>query len=135
MRRYVSILGLCLFFAAARGDSADPQPAAATSATAMSLVRQALDADLAGRHDERTTLLRQALEQAPFYAPARWQSGELLHGDQWLGVREAQQQVASDRRLKEYRQLRDQLDGSAAAHATLARWCRKQQWKEREEFH
>jgi hypothetical protein len=101
----------------------------------MTLVRQALDADLAGRQDERATLLRQAVEQAPLYAPARWQSGELLHGDQWLAVRAAQVQVSADRRLKEYRQARDQLDSSVAAHLTLARWCRKQQWREREDFH
>lgn len=136
MRRFVSIgWGLVLFLSAARGDSADPQPAVAENATAMTLVRQALDADLAGRKDDRQALLERALHQSPLYAPARWQSGELLFVDRWLPVREAQQRMAEDRRLKEYRQLREQLDGSAAAHITLARWCRKQQLKDREAFH
>src|SRR5688500_17865761 len=123
MRRYVSIgWGLVLFLSAARGDPADPLPAAADNATAMTLVRQALDADLAGRKDDRGTLLQRALDQSPLYAPARWQSGELLFVDRWLPVREAQQRMADDRRLKEYRQLRDQSDGSVAAHTALARW-------------
>lgn len=136
MRRIVfSSMGLFLLLFAGWSTAADPQPGTAVSPSAMTLVRQALDADLSGRSAERSSLLRQALDQSPLYAPARWHNGELLLGEQWLPVRQVQQRIAAERALSEYRQLRDQSDGSVAAHSALARFCRKQQWKDREEFH
>lgn len=113
--------------------AADVEPA--TGATAMQLVRQALDASLAGNPGDRTSLLHQALTQSPQFAPARWHSGEVLTDRGWLPIQEAQRANAEDRRLREYRQLRDRLDGSVASHTALARWCRKLQWRDHEEFH
>ncbi len=105
------------------------------AATAMQLVHQALDADLAGRKEQRAALLQQALERSPQYSPARWHSGHIMQQTGWLPVQAAQRVALQDRGLREYRQLRDRLDGSADSQATLARFCRKQQWKDREEFH
>src|SRR5688572_28193369 len=114
--------------------AADTEPAG-QAATAMQLVRQALDADLAGHKEQRASLLQRALERSPQYSPARWHSGQILQQTGWMPVQEAQRVASVDRSLREYRQLRDRLDGSADAHAALARFCRKQQWKDREEFH
>jgi hypothetical protein len=114
---------------------ADGPDSEAAGASAMQLVRQALDADLAGKKEERASLLQQALRLAPLYAQARWHHGELLTEEGWLPVKEAQRLASEDRRLQQYRELRSRLDDSVAAHARLARWCRAQQWKDREQAH
>lgn len=129
-----ALQGLVVFLSASAAVAADNESKPGGT-TAMQLVRKALDADLAGRKDERSSLLQQALEQSPLYAPAHWHSGQMLSDSGWLPIQEAQRLAAADRNLRAYRQLRDQLDGSADAHAMLARFCRKQQWKDREEFH
>ncbi len=122
---------VCFSGLAARADDLG----AAGNTSAMQLVRQALDADLAGRKDERLSLLNEALTQSPLYAPARWHSGQVFVANGWSPVEQAQRKFSEDRQLREYRQLRDRLDGSADSHAALARFCRKQQWKDREAFH
>ena len=42
-------------------------------------------------------LLREAVNAAPDYQPARWMLGQLRVGDEWLAVEEAQRRAAADR--------------------------------------
>lgn len=94
---------------------------------AEQLVDQALAAAVAGEPDRRQELLQQAVAKDPDYPPARWHSGQVQRGKEWLPLDEAQSRAASDERLVQYRKLRDKAARTPAGELALARWCRKNQ--------
>src|SRR5262249_35233745 len=71
-------------------------------AMAEGLVRAALEAELRGSHDDRETLLEQAIKLAPNFAPARWQSGFVSFDGMWLKPEQVARRAASDERLEAY---------------------------------
>src|SRR5690349_7261073 len=99
-------IGTCHTLCAA--DLKLPEPSPATP-TAAALVEQALESELAGDALQRTTLLKQALELDPNYAPARWHSGYVKVDGQWLSLDEAARRGAADPHLATYRKRRDAL--------------------------
>jgi len=58
----------------------------------------------------------------------RWYAGEVLIGDQWLTLEQAEQQFANDKQLKAYNALRNQSNDRLTDHEKLARWCKKLTW-------
>ncbi len=114
---------------AARGASSNA-PAKATAsnaAVAEKLVREALEAELAGNAAERARLLEAALKEDPELTAARWQSGQMKVGKSWLTVDEVAQSNSENGRLQEYRQRRDSLVDTADGQRELARWCQRSQ--------
>jgi hypothetical protein len=113
--------------------AAGNEPSGSTSAERM--VADALRAELTGDATRRAELLHEAIAAAPDYAPARWQSGQVWAGGQWLPVDQAQQAAAADPKRAEYRRLRaaggETLDGQLA----LARWCRKYRLEDEARYH
>lgn len=95
------------------------------ASTADRLVREAMQAEIAGDAARHATLLEQAVRIAPNYSLARWQSGQIELDDDWQAIEEAQQAAAADKRQAEYRRLREQAGDSPAGQLALARWCRK----------
>jgi hypothetical protein len=100
-----------------------------------SIVRRAMEAEVDGRAELRQTLLAGALAQDPKHAAARWQSGYVQIGDQWLTVEELERHFKDSDLVSAYRRFRDQYSGRLAGEIWLARWCRKHGLEERERLH
>jgi hypothetical protein len=109
------------------------QPAAATQA--KQLVADALEAELSGNTAKRRVLLSAAVDTAPDFQPARWQSGQIRAGGEWLPVDQAQQAAAADPKRGEYDALRKSAGNSLNGQLALARWCRKHAFNDEAAFH
>jgi hypothetical protein len=111
------------WFASAATAAQDSTAADSAPPSASALVRQAIEAGLAGEESQRTELLAAAVAADPEYAPARWLSGQLKFDGRWRTVDEIAHRVANDSRWAEYQRLRQSLAGTPEDHADLARWC------------
>jgi hypothetical protein len=120
-----------LFCSAATAATPSPD----THASPKELVQAALAAEVTGDRELRDALLEQALAHDPEFAPARWQSGFVRVGDRWLSVEAAAAATRRSGTVARYRQLRDQVQGTAAAHLQLAKWCSDAGLKEQERVH
>lgn len=87
------------------------------------LVSAALESELEGANDQRTSQLGEALESTPDYAPALWHAGYVRAGKKWLKVDELAKQQAEDSRLAAYRLARDRHADTVEGNLELARWC------------
>jgi hypothetical protein len=105
------------------------------ASVAAELVRQALEAELAGDADKRTELLREALRTDPAHAASHWHRGELQIDGSWLPIDSLGQHFAADENLGKYRQLRAGLVDTADSQRELARWCDKRQLKPEARVH
>jgi hypothetical protein len=106
-----------------------------TYSAAAALVRQALEAEVAGDAAARERFLLKANKLAPHYAPARWHAGYVLVGDQWRMLQDAEKRTESAGVVAEYRALRDRHAGTIHGQIALARWCRRKQLDELEKLH
>ena len=113
--------------APAQGSKLEAAPSVAPAARrpAGELVRLALESEVAGNDRRRDALLREARYARPEDASVHWQLGELRIEGRWQSPREAELSASADKRLAEYSRRRDAAGASAADHAALARWCRK----------
>jgi hypothetical protein len=98
-----------------------------SDSTASILVRTALERELAGHNDQRNTLLQVVAQESPNHSIAHWQLGEVLSEDKqtWLSPSEVERAAKEDRRLAEYRKLRDEAGPTLAERIALAQWCRQ----------
>src|SRR5687768_5516745 len=115
--------------------AADSYPIGTSTARAAKLVKQALDAGLAGDSAQRTRLLAEAVAADGDYAPARWQSGQINFDGAWRTPEEVGELVSYDERWQQYRELRDQMSGSLADHVALAKWCLRNGLSGEERYH
>jgi hypothetical protein len=99
------------------------------------LVQAALKTELDGPSASRETLLKQALELDPEFAPARWQLGFVRFDDEWLTLDEVAKRAASDETLREYRKRRDALVDTADNQREMARWCHRQKLADEARVH
>ena len=102
---------------------------------APQLVRTALQHELKANAADRDRFLQAALQADPDYAPAHWHAADVLLGDEWLPVDEAMERLSQDEQLSAYRWRREQTPETPAAELSLARWCRKRDLIDREQFH
>ena len=119
-------------------EAKSPEAARLTSpgaAEAARLVREALQAEVAGEAAARELALAGAIRTDPANKEARWQSGQLEVGGRWQSVADAERLAGSDSRRAEYRQLRDSLGAEPDDQRRLARWCGKQELAEEARFH
>ncbi|NLX96205.1 MAG: hypothetical protein GXY83_08510 [Rhodopirellula sp.] len=110
----------------------------AKSSKADRLVELALEAELLGDNARRRDLLEQALRLSPQCEAARWHAGQMRVGRQWLTVTESQQAAAEDPLLARYRQTLAECYERmipAAAHLSMARWCRQSKLAQQQRFH
>jgi hypothetical protein len=83
----------------------------------------------------RSAALSLALSKDPNDSAARWHSGYVSMGGQWLSVEEVQRRSAADPRLAEYRRLRDAQAGTPPGELALARWCKENRLDDQARFH
>ena len=124
-------------FFACPSQSAGPPPKSSEADAAATLVRAALEKELAGRNDERDALLQEAVRKSPDLPAVRWQLGEVRGDDknEWLTTAQVEAAALKDRRLAEYRQRRDAAGSTLPEQIELAKWCRKNKLDSEERLH
>jgi hypothetical protein len=95
-----------------------------TVGPAAPFVQAALDAEQAGDASQRSALLAQAVAADPDFAPARWQSGQLMFDGAWRTPEEIERLVQNHHRWADYRSRREVVEGTPQDHLELARFCR-----------
>ena len=105
------------------------------TATPAELVQAALQSEVDGASSLRTTLLSDALERDPNFAPARWHSGFVRIDGDWIKVDDVPERATADKKLIAYRKQRDAIVDTADNHRALARFCHKNQLADEERVH
>lgn len=87
-------------------------------------VQQALASEARG-YDSTTrgTRLAAALEAEPTYAPAKWHSGQVQWGKEWVSAIAVPEIVAEDPRYQAYLKIRDRYQPTIEDQLELAKWC------------
>jgi hypothetical protein len=132
-RRIFTAFALC-FVLVGSAFAAGSRDSVATD-DAKRLVAEALQAELEGDAARRAELLVEAIGAAPEYAPARWQSGQVRFGDEWLPVDQAQQLAVADPKRAEYLRLQTAGGDTVRDQLVLARWCRQNRLDDEARFH
>jgi hypothetical protein len=128
------LLGATALFLLSAGNGLAAEPALADSKAAQ-LVTRAMEAGIAGDQQKRRSLLNEAIEVAPEFAPAHWQLGHVRRDGKWQTTAEFTADLARDGHYAEYRKLRSMLPESAAGHLKMARWCHEHGLSQEEELH
>ncbi len=123
--------------AACPSRGAMPQTETNRDTTTANLVHAALSCELAGRNDQRETLLIEAVKQSPDDPMVHWLLGEVQGEDkgEWLTVSQVELAARKDRRLAEYRRRRDAAGPALSGQIALAQWCRKNKLADEERVH
>ena len=87
------------------------------------LVEEALRREVNGQAKARDEILKQALERDSSNATARWQSGFVWDGSEWVRVDQISQSETLQARIRQYEEMRAQSAGTVAAQWQLANWC------------
>ena len=115
--------------------SAQQRDADSAPSEAEALVKEALQAEIAGDSASREALLERALAVSPDYAPANWHLGRVHDGNRWRSVDEVTTSWATDQRLLEYRERRMQCLDTVEDQLHLANWCRDRGLTDEERIH
>lgn len=87
------------------------------------LVEEALRREVSGQATARDEILKQALERDSSNATARWQSGFVWDGSEWVRVDQISQSETLQARIRQYEEMRAQCADTAPAQWQLANWC------------
>lgn len=122
---WILVVGCLLRFnsTSVGGESVPPNQQALLSAQ---LVRQALQREISGANSERGELLQQAIDQNPDFAPARWHTGHVRVGNQWISIDDVPTQATNHQQLLQYRRRRSRTRDTVWAQLGLAEWCLQQ---------
>ena len=125
LRYAVGLLPLMLLTA---GPIVAAESPAAQRRTAAECVSKALQAETEGKNSRREALLDAALEAAPDYAAARWQSGYVRADNRWVKFDELPASAKQDQRLATYHRLREKCretvdDQLASPHSARRPAC------------
>ena len=119
-----------------RGWSAEPgQNASSSDSATPSLVREALEKEVAGDNRQRESLLRQALDRSPKDPAPHWQLGQVRLHDKWQSPADVERASCHDKPLAEYSKRRDAAGLNVDDQVALARWCRKNQLNQQQRIH
>lgn len=106
------------------------------TAKADELVGEALAREAYGLAGERDRLLRQALALNPDYAPARWHTGHVKLGKDWVTLEDRTRTAAAlPEGWEAYLQQRERTAGDFAGQLALANWCRAVNLDRQEQAH
>ena len=75
------------------------------------------------------------MSQSPQDAATHWQLGQVWIDGKWRTPDQTQKIAAGDKRLAQYRTLRDRSVLAVDSQAALARWCRKNKLADEERVH
>ena len=108
-------------------DSGTPTVKSTKTRAAAKIVDDVLRNEAREPIADRAELLKPALEQAPNYEEAMWQSGFVFEPGQkgWLRYDEVPATVKSDNRVSTYRNMRSKYPQTVNGQMELARWCLK----------
>ena len=119
-----------------RGWSAEPgQYASSSDSATPSLVREALEKEVAGDNRQRESLLRQALDRSPKDPAPHWQLKQVRLHDKWQSPADVERASCHDKPLAEYSKRRDAAGLNVDDQVALARWCRKNQLNQQQRIH
>ncbi len=99
------------------------------------LVQAALGSEATGDNHGRAENLAEGRQPIAQDAATHWQLGQVWIDGQWLTPDQAQKIAAGDKRLAQYRTLRDRSVLTVDSQAALARWCRKNKLADEERAH
>ncbi|MFN0053816.1 MAG: polymorphic toxin-type HINT domain-containing protein [Planctomycetales bacterium] len=97
-------------------------------------VTRVLRAEVAGSVDRRQAL-EGALKESPTLASARWQSGFVKQGNDWVSFDAVSSGSAWDSFLADYRDRRANAPQTFEGQLELANWCRRQKLIDQEQSH
>jgi len=89
------------------------------------LVRLALRQEIDGSQSDREAFLKAALKESADCAPARWHSGFVRDGKQWVKFDEVPKSAAANGALAEYRKIRGTHPKTVDGRLRLANWCKQ----------
>ncbi len=134
--RFLGGVLFCLALPALLAWSAEPaKKAPQVDPAVQDLVQAALENEAAGDNARRDQGLQEALKKSPEDAATHWQLGQVWIDSRWMTPDQAQQAASKDKRLAEYRKLRDRSVLTVDSQAALARWCRKNKLADEERAH
>ena len=115
---------------AGNGAQAADGGSAKVTSTAERLVPTRCRRSFAATSARRRVLVIEAVDAAPDYLPARWQSGQVLADGEWLPVDKAQAEAAADPKRPSTSRSAQSAPQSLDGQLALARWCRKNAFDE-----
>ena len=92
---------------------------------AAQLVADALRQEIQGTDEQRSAMLRSALEQLRGYPPALWHKGYVLDRKKWRKFDDTADLATDSNRLAAYRRKREKTPDTIEGHLALAAWCAK----------
>ncbi|MGA2059687.1 MAG: polymorphic toxin-type HINT domain-containing protein [Thermoguttaceae bacterium] len=118
-------------------DSDTPAGKPTKTRAAAKIVNDVLRSEAREPIADRAELLKPALEQAPNYEDAMWQSGYVFDPGQkeWLRYDEVPAIVKSDNRVSAYRAMRPKYAETVNGQMELARWCLKRNLSDQARVH
>ena len=127
-QRFLSFLAVCGLTAGGLTTVAAAEPAATEQGAlrqeiAAKLVEEALRREVNGQSGARDALLRQALDRDSSNATARWQSGFVWDGSQWIPVDDMPLAEELQARIRRYEEVRSGCADTVVAQWQLANWC------------
>ncbi len=140
LRGYGRLSGVFFFVGCAAAVASPSELRRGLAATppnrAEQLAKSGLRYDLSGDSSKREAELRAALAKNPDCELARWHSGFIKVGDNWVTIADAEKTNASVPSMSEYRRRRDAIPANdATAELELANWCRKNGLAPQEQLH
>ena len=118
-------------------DSGTPAGKTTKTRAAAKIVNDVLRSEAREPIADRAELLKPALEQAPNYEDAMWQSGYVFDPGQkqWLRYDEVPAIEKSDNRVSAYRAMRPKYAETVNGQMELARWCLKRNLSDQTRAH
>ena len=127
------IVGMVLSMLLIAGSLVTAKDLPAERREATDFVSRALKAETTGENPRREALLDLALEAAPDYPPARWNSGYVRADNRWVKFDELHVSAAQNQRLAAYRRNREKYRETVEDQLALAKWCKNagllDQWR------
>lgn len=117
------------------GTDAPAATKAERTKAAAQFVADALRQEIQGTDEQRSAMLRSALEQLPDYPPALWHNGYVLDRRKWRKFDEAAELATDSTRLAAYRRKREKTSDTIEGHLALAAWCAKRRMMDQRRAH
>ncbi len=139
MARRITLLSLVVISITLALSLATSKAVAETKAekfqAAVDLVKEALHREVYGQTDDRQQLLADALAKSPDLEAAHWHLGQVNEKGKWVDFQEAADLLQANKKLDEYRRLRDEAEDTVAGQFQLADWCRRNKLADQERAH
>jgi len=133
--RLINWCAVALVVACVHGADASAATKAERTKAAAQLVADALRQEIQGTDEQRSAMLKSALEQLPQYPPALWQNGYVLDRKKWRKFDDLTELATDGTRLAAYRLKREKTPDTIEGHVALAAWCAKRRLTDQRRAH